>query len=203
MKFIIFVLLSICSCSLLAQDSSKKKISTEMIQSQFDSLTVMRASLLRHLHRMDVQLDSLSRLIREHESKQQLKDGIFVELVIPAKLLETPSVSAKEIQSVPAKLKLRALGYEGSYWQVEYNGIIGYIPSPFVKTNRTAQNYFEQTSKVKSNARASNGNSSIGNTNRKLTQEKSTAVQCSATTKKGSRCKLRTKNFNGRCWRHQ
>lgn len=33
--------------------------------------------------------------------------------------------------------------------------------------------------------------------------QSSSAVQCSALTQKGSRCKRRTKNRNGRCWQHQ
>lgn len=33
--------------------------------------------------------------------------------------------------------------------------------------------------------------------------ERSTAVQCSGTTKKGARCKRMTKSGSGRCWQHE
>lgn len=33
--------------------------------------------------------------------------------------------------------------------------------------------------------------------------ERSSAVQCSGTTQRGTRCKRHTTNLNGRCWQHQ
>ncbi len=37
---------------------------------------------------------------------------------------------------------------------------------------------------------------------KKSISKKATASRCTATTKKGTRCKRRTKNSSGRCWQH-
>ena len=37
---------------------------------------------------------------------------------------------------------------------------------------------------------------------KKSTSKKSTASRCTGITKKGARCKRRTKNVSGRCWQH-
>ena len=36
----------------------------------------------------------------------------------------------------------------------------------------------------------------------KTTNKKATAIQCTGKTKKGTRCKRKTKNVNGRCYQH-
>lgn len=53
--------------------------------------------------------------------------------------------------------------------------------------------------------RSSTSNTSTTNSyqlNSRATQKTSVAVQCSATTQKGTRCKRMTTNDNGRCWQH-
>lgn len=68
----------------------------------------------------------------------------------------------------------------------------GYTPCKVCKPTTTVQ-------------RSSTSNTSTTNSyqlNSRATQKTSVAVQCSATTQKGTRCKRMTTNDNGRCWQH-
>jgi len=223
-RLLTLVLVLSLSVPLLGQESPSR---IEDLGAELDRLRVERDALSKNLSELEIKIRQLEAQRDQILYEESAKDGVFVVTSMDAPFKKEPSAYAEIMREIPKGVQLPAMGYRKYFWKVYYDGKVGYVPEFWVVRNDQAKDYFEtrgsddeffhgEYRKPSAGAGEQNPGPTSGSGMPPLTgvvtQEGSSsrtgatssraAVQCSAYTKKGGRCKRMTTSPSGRCWQH-
>ena len=119
------------------------------LDSRIQNLKSLKRDLREQLSRVESELDSLenARLL------SLARSGFQAKTITDVLLLDKIGSAGRELKEIPEGRTVRLTGLQSNWWQVEYAGASGYVPTAFVTPNDEALSYFGSGTSLGRNTR--------------------------------------------------